>query len=97
MLAGVCRAPEAYPWSSHRQTAGLERGRDWVTTGLVRAAAHPDPRHGAAVFRRIVAARLAEKSPRRDAVLHPDVALQPDVTGLQPRPRMLREGRVTSG
>ena len=55
VLAGICKSPALWPWSSYRATAGLDRPPSFLTIGrtLQRFGADPD------AFRHFVADRLA--------------------------------------
>jgi REP-associated tyrosine transposase len=55
VLAGICRHPELWPWSSYRATAGLERRPEFLT--VARVLGHF--RHDMAAYQRFVADRLA--------------------------------------
>jgi REP element-mobilizing transposase RayT len=61
VLAGVCATPGRYGWSSYRQTAGLEDGVPWLSTELLLTSLDPDRERAQRIYRRVVAANLAEK------------------------------------
>lgn len=67
VLAGLCTAPEHYPWSSYRQTAGLANAFPWVSAELVLGSLDDDRGRAQELYRRLVAASLAEKVSGRGA------------------------------
>ena len=52
--AGIVDAPEDWPWSSYRATAGLVRPPPFLETGLVPAMLHPDKKRSQELYRELV-------------------------------------------
>lgn len=52
--AGLVRAPEDWPWSSYRATAGLIATPPFLATSLIPGALHPNMRRAQELYRALV-------------------------------------------